>query len=165
MSIGLVDKHPLFCGLTPAQYQVLQEMMVEERFSTGEVIYEQGNPAINMYIVTQGMVRVRYKPHDGPWLDVATIQKDGVFGWSATLGHPFYTSSAIALTDGSILAINGSQLRSECLQHPEIGVIILDRLAGAIADRLRTAQEQITRMVSYEMEYNESAGGRRKTHG
>jgi CRP-like cAMP-binding protein len=154
----------LFHGLTPEQINLLQEMMIERKVSAGEVIFEQGDPATSMYIVIHGMIVVRHKPYDEPWIDVANIRKDGIFGWSAVLGHQLYTSSAIALVDSSLVEIDSSQLRSLCLQHPDMGVILLERLAAAIADRYQNTQANIIRMLNNEMEYNEIDGERRKAH-
>jgi CRP-like cAMP-binding protein len=164
MPLQRIDSCALFYGLTPEQIQLLQEMIVERKVSAGEVIFGQGDPATSMYIVIHGMIVVRHKPYDEPWLDVATIQKDGIFGWSAVLGHQLYTSSAIALGDSTLVAIDGYQLRSLCLQRPDMGVILLERLAAAIADRYQNTQAHIIRMLNNEMEYNEIDGGRRKSH-
>lgn len=164
MPLQLMDACSLFHGLTPEQCNLLQEMIRERKITAGEVIFEQGDPATSMYIVIHGMIAVRHKPYEEPWLDVAKIQEDGIFGWSAVLGHKHYTSSAIALVDSSLIAINGYQLRSLCLQRPDMGVILLERLATAIADRYQSTQLHIIRMLNNEMEYNEIDGGRRKAH-
>ncbi len=139
--------------------------MSERSFQEGEILFEQGDPANTVFVVLEGQIDILYKPYDGPQLIVAHIQPDGVLGWSAALGHPYYTSSAICKSDGIALEINGNRMRCLCLQHPDTGVILLERLAEVIAERLRTTQEQVVRILSSEMEYNESCVERRNANG
>ncbi len=162
MNPVLLHEIPLFRGLTPAQYNLIQDMVAVWHYVWNDRIFKQGEAASTIYVVLDGEVQIRYKPHDGPDLEVATIYPNGIFGWSAALGHPLYTSSASAACNVRVLAINGVRLRCICQEQPEMGVLILGRMAEVVADRLRTTREQIVQLLSSEMEYNKKYMERRE---
>jgi CRP-like cAMP-binding protein len=58
-----------------------------------------------------------------------------------------YTSSAVALEDSQLLSIRGQVLRRLCETHPKTGVVILERLAEVIAERLRSTHEHVVEML------------------
>ena len=126
----------LFKGLNHQQIEQLNSSWEFCNFAENKVIFEQGQTADFLYILTCGSVDVQFKPYDGPPMAVAHIITDGVFGWSAALGREAYTSSAIAREESQAYRISTAQLRKLCSQHPDTGVVLLDRLAGAIAARL-----------------------------
>jgi hypothetical protein len=50
--------------------------------------------------------------------------------------------------DSEVLRIRGTDLRTLCEKHPELGKIILDRLAGVIAERKRSQQVQVSSLLA-----------------
>lgn len=150
-----LDGIGLFQGLAPAQMAILSGMLFEKQFQKDDVLFKQGDPAAILYVVCTGKINICHKPYDGDELVMAAIEPYGVFGWSAALGHPSYTSRAVAVDAGTAIAIHGAKLRCFCLQQPEAGVLILERLAGVVAERRQTMQQQVLHLLRSEIEYNE----------
>jgi CRP-like cAMP-binding protein len=138
---------PFFAGLSPAEIELLSSRFQIEERPNGHVFFQQGEHADRLYLVVSGKVGIRYKPFDGDVLPVAEISAGGVFGWSAVLGRRTYTSSAVGLEDIVTLSIRGAVLRRLCETHPEIGVVLLERLAEVIAERLRNTHEHVVEML------------------
>jgi CRP/FNR family transcriptional regulator, cyclic AMP receptor protein len=126
----------------------------------GAVIFEQERSAEFLFVLLEGEVVVNFKPYDGPLLTIAHIHSGGVFGWSAILGRQVYTSNAVAVQDSSILRIRGDELRILCMRKPETGLAILERLAGAIAERLNSTHAQIFTMLTESMDLRINASRR-----
>jgi CRP-like cAMP-binding protein len=84
-----------------------------------------------------GVVAIRFDPHDGEILTVATIEKDGVFGWSAVFGSDTYTSGAICMEDAQLLCVDGCDLKEFNKKDPKTCILILNRLAKVVAQRLK----------------------------
>jgi NTE family protein len=116
-------------------------------YSIGDVIFEQGDLAEYLYLVVEGEVLVRFKPDDGPALTVARVRPQGVVGWSAALGSPEYTSSAVCSEDSQMLRVRGEDLRELCEKYPEAGTLVLERLAAVIAERLRNTHDYVMAML------------------
>ncbi len=114
----------------------------------GTVILEQGAPAEFFYFVTSGTVEMLYKPYDGNPITVTHVEKDGLFGWSAVIGSERYTSSAIAIQDVKAVRVQGSELRKFCMEHPEAGKDILERLADGVVSRWKDAHKQIKSLLA-----------------
>jgi CRP-like cAMP-binding protein len=106
-------------------------------FEAGSLLFSQGQPATHLYLLLRGKVTIRFKPDDGEPITVAELEPGGVFGWSAALGRGRYTSGAICQESSETLVISGAALRRLCQVDPETGVLILERLAEVIAERLR----------------------------
>lgn len=139
---------PLFRGLTGDQIRQMLPMMETCRFASGQVVFEQGQPADYLFVLREGLVRVDHKPYDGPPLTVARIYPGEIFGWSAAMGREKYTSLAVAETDCQALRMRGENLRRLCEHAPEIGALLLERLAAAIAVRLRNTYQEILSILT-----------------
>jgi CRP/FNR family cyclic AMP-dependent transcriptional regulator len=144
---ALLEALPLFQGLSTQDVQLLAERFKRVKYAKGEAIFAQGDPANRIYIVLSGNVAIRFKPEDDEMLTVTEVAKDGVFGWSSVLGRNKYTSCAICLDDVEALSVQGDVLRKLCKTHPITGVIILERLAEVIAERLRNTHEYVIEML------------------
>lgn len=138
---------PLFRDLTSEQLGHLVDLFDREALQAETVIFAQGDAAERLYVLLSGHVSIRFKPHDGELLTVTEVEAGGVFGWSAALGRRSYTSCAICTETGEALSIRGADLRRLCEHHPDTGVIILERLAEVIAERLRSTHEQVVDLL------------------
>lgn len=114
-----------------------------------EIIFEQGDEADFLYILIEGEVSIRFKPDDGQEMVISRISSGGVFGWSAAFGSEFYTSGAYCDSDSELIRVKGADLKMLCEKHPEIGILIIERLAAIVAERLRNTHAQVVSLLSY----------------
>jgi CRP-like cAMP-binding protein len=142
-----------FTGLLAADIQLLAPYFAPQNWVAGTVIFEQADYAEYLYLVVSGEVTIRYKPHDGPMMTVTRVQPGGIFGWSAAMNNPAYTSGAVCSLDSEVLRIRGIDLRALCEKNPELGTIILDRLAGVIAERKQSQQGQVSSILASGMRH------------
>jgi CRP-like cAMP-binding protein len=147
MSIDALKGCVLFTGFSDTQLSALAELSEGEHLQSGQIIFAQDGPADRLYVLLSGRVAIRFKPHDGETLTVTEIGQGGVFGWSAALGRRSYTSSAVCLEAGDALGLRGADLRHLCETQPETGVVILERLAEVIAERLRSTHDQVVELL------------------
>lgn len=145
-------------GLTDQQLAILQPLFKEVSFREHEVIFNQGDAADQLFFVLHGKVAIRFNPEDGPILTVSEVGEGDVFGWSAALGSRSYTSSAVCLQAGTFLTLEGADLKTLYQDHPETGILILNRLADVIAQRLRGTHEQVVEMLYQGLNHNGTGG-------
>jgi CRP-like cAMP-binding protein len=141
------DQLPLFNGLSAAQLRLLRPLFIPSEFYPGMVLFEQGDPADHLFLVVTGEVTIRYKPEDGPPIIVTRVHSGGVVGWSAALGNRVYTSGAVCSDCAQMLRLRGSDLRRLCEDDPETGILVLERLAWIIAERLHNTHEQVVALL------------------
>jgi CRP-like cAMP-binding protein len=150
-----------FSGLALQDLETLAPYFSCMNYVAGTTIFQQGDPAKDLFIVGTGEVSIRYKPDDGPVMTVTRVQSGGVFGWSAAMGNARYTSGAVCSLDSEILTIRGDELRILNQQHPRIGKILLDRLSLVIADRQQKQQEQVSSFLASGIRQENGSGGSR----
>jgi len=138
-----VNRVDVFAGLDEDQMDLLGPLFEKLSFRPGTVIFQQGETAEFLYLVVNGTVDMSFKPYDGMPITVSHIGKGGLFGWSAVVGSETYTSSAIAIEAVKAFRVRGSELRKFCVEHPETGKIILERLADGVSSRWKDAHKQV----------------------
>jgi CRP/FNR family cyclic AMP-dependent transcriptional regulator len=137
----------LFRDLSPEHLRLLQPLFIPCEFIAESVLFEQGDPAENLFAIVTGEVVVNFKPDDGPPIVVARVQPGSIVGWSAALGSRLYTSTGVCTTYTQLLRVRGDDLRRLCLQHPTTGTVFLDRLATVIAERLHSTHDLVLSLL------------------
>ena len=138
-----LDLNPLFRDVRKKYVNILYPLFVRVICTKGTVVIKQGDEAEFLYLIEKGKVEISYKPYDGEAMTITHVGRDGLFGWSALVGSSKYTSSAIAIEDVDALRIRGAELRALCVENPEAGKEILDRLANAVSSRWKDAHAQV----------------------
>lgn len=137
----------MFGNLRPDQLDMVEPLFILREEATGTVLFEQGDPAECIFVLVEGMINISYKPEDGPALIIARVRTQGVVGWSAALGNPNYTSSAICGEDSRMLCVQGKDLRDLYEKDPNLGEMILECLAVFIAERLRNTHDYVISLL------------------
>jgi CRP-like cAMP-binding protein len=153
MNLDLVEQFTIIEGLSEEQIDILRPIIEDVRFDEHQVIFRQGDKADYLYFVLEGKVSIQFNPEDGPVLTVSEIDQGGVFGWSSALGSACYTSSAVCTECGHFIRMEGEELKNLCQEHPETGILILNRLASVIAQRLRGTHQQVVELLNRGLNY------------
>lgn len=158
MDAALLDRFALLEGFSQDQVEILSPIMTVAEFHAGQMVFGQGDRADFLYFIIDGRVSIQFKPEDGPVLTVASLEEGGVFGWSSALGSTCYTSSAICMDESLFVKVSGEDLKTLCQEHPETGILILNTLAGVIAQRLRGTHEQVVALLHKGLNHQEPGG-------
>jgi CRP/FNR family transcriptional regulator, cyclic AMP receptor protein len=138
-----VDEIDVFKNLVEDQMELIKPLFESLSCQAGTVVFEQGTPADFLYFVITGKVEMSFKPYDGTPITISHVEKGGLFGWSAVVGSEKYTSSAIAIEEVKAFRVRGAELRNFCIEHPEAGKNILERLADGVSSRWKDAHKQV----------------------
>jgi CRP/FNR family cyclic AMP-dependent transcriptional regulator len=104
----------------------------------GEALFQEGTAAREAFLLQQGRVRLlkRIAMSDR---SIAVVKPGDLFGEGALLAAMTYGSTAVALTDGVVLALDRDTFRGLVEQHPQVASRAIDQLVR----RLRDAEDQI----------------------
>ena len=151
MIISILKQISIFADLNPEQYALLEKIFSLCHCDGDEIVFEQGDASDYLYIVVSGEVAIIFKPDDGDPINVARIQEDGVFGWSAAFGSDKYTSGAVCVAQSKLLKVLGCDLKQLRQNHPQTGILILKRLASVVAERLRSSatHDQVVALLEH----------------
>ncbi|MGE5252148.1 MAG: cyclic nucleotide-binding domain-containing protein [Bacteroidota bacterium] len=138
---------PLFEGFDSRQLDLLQPLF--ENFSCPEntVIFHQGDEAVFLYLILEGSAVIQYKPYDSPAITLTRLHSGDVFGWSAVVGNPAYSSSIVSEGPLEAIRMRGTDLVELCHKHPNTGSTILNRLARGVSGRWKDAHVQVKSML------------------
>jgi CRP-like cAMP-binding protein len=149
---------PPFEDLNEEILRLVEPLFEPYACPAGTVIFEQGDPAIFLYLILRGSATIRYKPYDGPPLNLTQIPIGGVFGWSAVVGNPAYTSGTVAREDLTTIRVRGADLRELAIRHPEAGRVLLDKLAGKVSNRWKDATLQVREILEQAVSVEKEKG-------
>lgn len=113
-----------------------------KQFSKGDVIFREGDEAGEAYLLQEGRVRLVRRVR-GIERSLMVLRPGELFGETALLDGATRTSTALALSDGTALALDQNTFR----RLLETGPSIATRVVQQLVRRLRDAEDQIETMM------------------
>jgi len=108
------------------------KISVVESCSDGDILFKQGDPAHNFYLLEQGEIRLTIgeEGHIG-----FTMSPGDAFAWSSLVGHDVYTATAECKLPSKLIKIETDKLDKIFEKYPASGLIFFKRLAKLIGER------------------------------
>lgn len=136
-----LSKCELFDGLNCGRLEKLACLCRGYSYSRGITIFNEGDEATELYILTDGRVSLEMDLRpvaDRPAIPTAleVVTKGECFGWSALVQPYVYTTSGRCMTNCNTLAIKGELLRNMLAGDIGLGYEVMNKLAQIIALRL-----------------------------
>ena len=150
MMLETISFISFFQDLTSDQIAMIKPLFEHFTCPANSVLFEQGGPAVYLYLLFKGEISIRYKPYDGPPITLTRLHTGDAFGWSAVVGSTFYTSSAVSETEIDAVRIRGKQLLNLVRENPETGKVIMDRIARMVSSRWKNAHAQVQFILNYD---------------
>jgi CRP/FNR family transcriptional regulator len=140
MALG---KTALLSGLTPTELKMLAARTARKLFSTGELLFSEGEPCNGLHIIAQGKVRIFKSSMSGREQVLAVnVPGESVAELPVFDGGPF-PASAVAIEDAEIAFISRRDFQAYCLEHPEVALKVL-QVVGARLRRLVGIIEELS---------------------
>lgn len=119
-----------------------------QSFARGDLIYQLGDVARDIFVVCSGSVQHTLHDADGAHVYEKTMRTGDVFGWAAVLeGHPRRMAKTVSLERTEVLRIDGEALLTLIHSTPASGDVVMSRIATMIA-RARHVPDTDTRAMS-----------------
>jgi len=112
------------------------------RFAAGEVLFQEGSAALAAFLLQEGRVRLIRRVAMTE-RSLAVVKPGELFGEGALLDGGSYGSTAVALTDGTVMALDRDTFRTLLENYPQVAVRAVEQLVR----RLRDAEDQIELMM------------------
>lgn len=137
--IGLLRNVPLFQDLSEEDLSSLIPLFQEKKWSRGKLLFMEGDPGDQLYIVKTGVVKI-YRFDDEKEIILALFGPGDFFGEMALI-QPTLNRSATAetLESCSIYTMKRSVFYDFMERHPRIAIKLLE----VTAQRLRNANDKI----------------------
>lgn len=107
-------------------------------FVQGDILFREGEPAAQAFLIHQGRVRLLKRVRMVE-RSVSVLRPGDLFGEGALADGAVRPSTAVALSDGIMLALDRPALRAIVERYPELS----ERILSQLVRRLRDAEDQI----------------------
>ena len=135
---------PLFRELNRRELQAVVQLIETHKYSTGDVVFEQGAPGDGVYVVLKGCVEVFQKDgEDGEKVLLAQSESGSFFGETALLEDVPRTAAAVATEDTRLALFPRDALHQLAEQRPHLGAKIAIQLSRIVAERLRQTNHSL----------------------
>lgn len=125
----VLARTPLFTQLSEAELGYLVQRAVTRRFSSGELIFSEGDACSGMWVIESGLVKV-FKSSSAGREQVLTIDGPGhTIAELPVFDGGDYPASAQAVQDTTLLFVSRQDFNSLCVAHPQVAMKML-RVVG-----------------------------------
>jgi CRP-like cAMP-binding protein len=127
-----LGKTALLSTLTPIELKTLAARTVRKLFSSGELLFSEGEPCNGLHIIAQGKIRIFKTSVNGREQVLAVnFPGESVAELPVFDGGPF-PASAVAIDDAEIAYISRRDFQAYCLEHPEVALKMLQVVGGRL---------------------------------
>ena len=141
--IRVLRKCELFNMLDEKDVEHIATLCKIEDYNTGDTVVAQGEFGTRIYLIAEGQVALVRSVNLGVRQGAVTVDILGNgrgMGWSSLLCDPCSTSaSAVCQKPTKLVSLEGTTLREMLEEKPEVGFMVMDRLAHVLGHRLRAA--------------------------
>jgi CRP/FNR family transcriptional regulator, cyclic AMP receptor protein len=139
----VLGKVPLFSGLDANEIEFIAGRVVPRKYSSGQVVFNEGEPCTGLYVVASGHVRIFKTSVNGR---EQVLSVDGAGSSIAELpvfdgGN--YPASVAAVDETLLLFVSKQDFQELCLTHPQVALKVL-RVVGARLRRLVGIIEELS---------------------
>lgn len=128
-----LTKVALFVGLERERLQALGAKLRKRSYRRGEVIFHEGDPGGQLFIIVSGRVRISIMGEDGQERDLALLDPGECFGEMSMLDGSDRSATATAMVPTETLILNREPFYEFVRGNP----VAMEHLAGLLGRRLR----------------------------
>jgi len=140
---GTLGGSPLFAALDSEAQEALRRSMEEIRLPRGQTLFSEGDPGDQLYVVTQGKIKLGRTAPDGRENLLAVLGPGEMFGELSLFDPGPRTATATAVTAATLSGLGHHDLQPWLQDRPEVA----GQLLAALARRLRRTNEAMADLV------------------
>lgn len=131
--VGLLKRAMPFQVVSSDMLETITGAALRMSYKAGEIIYERGDRADDVFVVVSGRVEHILGPGAGATNLLRILEAGEVFGWAALLkSQPYRLARSTALDDTECLVIDSKALLRILESEPETGDVVMSRFATMI---------------------------------
>ena len=134
-----LSAHEFFSEFSDDVLKFLCECSSTREIKKGQILFRQGEHADKFYVVRNGRISLQMPAIMGPTLEIQTLGKDQVLGWSWLISPYKWNFQTKAEEDSELLQFDGTAILARCEQEPKFGYELLNKFAGLMSVGLNAA--------------------------
>ncbi|SIO12666.1 Sulfate permease, MFS superfamily [Bradyrhizobium erythrophlei] len=133
----------LLSTLTSAELEAMEHHTRRETFPRGQIIFREGDPGSELFIVTKGRTSAYLNLINGGDIRLATFAPGTIFGELAILDTGPRSASVVADDDVICYVLSEQQFAALAKDAPAVAIKLLSGLGRELSRRLRRANQTI----------------------
>lgn len=138
----VVEEIPFFRGLRPEFIETLQSLSQREFFVKDEIILEKGSEQHKLYLINKGMARITLSDGTDGETTLVDVGEGEMLGEVSLAVDAPHSATVTALEPTEVITIDRSALFNLMQDSPELAAELWQRLAQAVAERLRDSNDR-----------------------
>jgi CRP-like cAMP-binding protein len=138
-----LSAHEFFSEFSGDSLKFLCECSSIREINKGQILFRQGENADKFYVVLNGRISIEMPTIMGPTLEIQTLGKDQVLGWSWLISPYKWNFQTKAEEDSELLQFDGAAILARCEQDPKFGYELLKKFAALMSVGLNAARQKI----------------------
>ena len=138
-----LSAHEFFSEFSDDVLKFLCECSSTREIKKEQILFRQGEHADKFYVVRNGRISLQMPAIMGPTLEIQTLGKDQVLGWSWLISPYKWNFQTKAEEDSELLQFDGAAILIRCEQEPKFGYELLKKFAGLMSVRLNAARQKM----------------------
>jgi CRP-like cAMP-binding protein len=147
MSIESLKRDAVFEFLRPDQVDALSNAARLVRFKPGDIIYQKGERARDIYIVLSGQVALRLPGNGGVSIMIDELTQGDIFGSCVSFSLDSYVLTAQSSGDCELLCVQASVLKELLEDDPRMGYAIQSKISEIYFRRYVEAMNKLQAIV------------------
>jgi CRP/FNR family cyclic AMP-dependent transcriptional regulator len=156
ISPEVLRRYPHFAGIADTCLGEVAKISEEREFKAGEQlfkesgtflaasrIYEQGEEATHLMLLTEGKVDIALTLGTGDKVVVGTLVSGDLMALSALIPPYHLSATGIAKENGKLIQIKAEPLRRLCDENPELGYRLMQSVAKGVMTRLQDTRVEL----------------------
>ena len=116
-----LSNHEFFSEFSDDVLKFLCECSSTREIKKGQILFRQGEHADKFYVIRNGRISLQMPAIMGPTLEIQTLDKDQVLGWSWLISPYQWNFQTKAEEDSELLQFDGTAILARCKQEPKFG--------------------------------------------
>jgi CRP-like cAMP-binding protein len=142
------SKFDMFSVFSDDQLAELSKITEKKSFKKGAQIYQEGDRANQIYLVTKGLVSMnKIAPGEKVGISFEKRERGDLFGTACFMKPQEYTLNAVSMQPTEVMSIDGDKLFELFQKDPDLGYKFMKEVAKIYFERYKIAKRQIHAMV------------------
>lgn len=148
VDLGELKKIEVMSIFSEKQLAEIANITDKKSYKPKDHIYEHGDRAKYMFIVTKGLVSLRQlMPGDEVGIVFEMRERGEFFGAACVMKPQEYTLTAVCMEDTEVLAVDADKLFDLCEADPELGYKFMRKIAQLYFERYKSCKRHLYEMV------------------
>ena len=138
-----IKKYEIFRGMKPDHLAILAEGAKEAQFKAGDVLFREGGPASQFYLIGSGKIALEAHELADGTIPVQMLAGGEVLGWSWLFPPFVWHFRARAIEPTNVIVLDGAHLLVAAERDHDLGYELMKRVAQVVIHRLQATRKHL----------------------